>query len=170
MNTTAMSIKQPIQHDVLVAFGSNQGDSEAWLAQVVGILRRQTWIFDFQTSRGYWTPPVDCEPGARDFLNVVFRWKVPEKTSPEEVLAFLLQQEKDLGRKRLPGTRSRNVDLDLLLFDGECRHQPPTLILPHPRMCQRRFVLEPAVEIAGEWIHPVEKKSLRELLSQVVEN
>lgn len=161
-----MSIKTPPQHDVLVAFGSNQGDSERLLAQVVNVLRSERWIFDFQSSRGYWTCPVDCEVGARDFLNAVFRWKVSEKMFPEEVLAFLLQLEKDFGRKRIPGIGSRSVDLDLLLFDGECRNQQPYMILPHPRMHQRRFVLLPAAEIAGEWIHPTEKKTLQELLSR----
>lgn len=88
--------------------------------------------------------------------------------SPESLLASLLDIERELGRDRSiekEGYQNRTIDLDILLFDQEIVFQPD-LKIPHPRMCQRLFVLKPLVEIAAEVIHPVEKTSLEVCLSK----
>lgn len=85
--------------------------------------------------------------------------------SARALLDALLAIEQRLGRVRVPGEKwgPRTIDLDVLLY-GDAVIDEPGLTVPHPRMHERRFVLEPLAEIAPEVIHPVLKKSVREML------
>lgn len=83
---------------------------------------------------------------------------------PEEVLSVTKKVELELGRERKAERyTSRLIDIDLLFYDNLVYHEPK-LELPHPRMIDRRFVLEPLAEIAAEMLHPVFKISIMELL------
>ena len=104
--------------------------------------------------------------GQPDFTNAVMLAET--ETSPEEVLEALLEIEVQFGRVRATGWAARSLDLDLLSYDdlvtegywqaaGEGQTPPdvpPRLILPHPRLHARRFVVSPLCEIAPDWRHP----------------
>ena len=85
---------------------------------------------------------------------------------PRELLKIALAIEEAMGRQRSREKGSRTVDIDILLF-GSLVMDEPGLRIPHPVMQQRRFVLEPLVEIAAEVRHPVLKKTARELLASL---
>jgi len=90
---------------------------------------------------------------------------------PEELLDCLLEIERALGRDRSHGVANgpRAVDLDLLLY-GDQVVDTPTLQLPHPRMARRRFVLDPLVEIAPTFVHPVLRKSMKQLQNDLADS
>jgi 2-amino-4-hydroxy-6-hydroxymethyldihydropteridine diphosphokinase len=87
---------------------------------------------------------------------------------PLELLRGLLGIEQAMGRDRVntPSKGPRTIDLDLLLY-GEIERNEPELILPHPAMHARRFVLEPLAEIAPEMVHPRRKRTVRVLLKEL---
>jgi hypothetical protein len=85
---------------------------------------------------------------------------------PEEVYALLAEIEASCGRLRADRWAARTIDLDLLLYD-ELEVNSPGLLVPHPRMAFRRFVLEPAAEVAGEMLHPSSGWSVARLLQNV---
>ncbi|MFW5653639.1 MAG: 2-amino-4-hydroxy-6-hydroxymethyldihydropteridine diphosphokinase [Planctomycetota bacterium] len=86
--------------------------------------------------------------------------------SPHDLLASMLEIEKQHGRERSIRWAARTLDLDLLLYDDAIIDDPPTLTVPHPMMHDRSFVLDPLVEIAGDLVHPVFGKTIRELQKQ----
>ena len=90
-------------------------------------------------------------PGQGDFLNGAIL--VETLLSPEAVLAILQEIEAALGRRREERWGPRTIDLNLLLYNQEVR-RTPALELPHPRMTQRRFVLEPAAAVAASMVIP----------------
>ena len=98
-----------------------------------------------------------------DFLNQVLL--VETHLQARALLAELLEIEQQLGRIRQQKNGPRTIDLDILLYNDEVIHEPG-LQIPHPRMASRRFVLAPLAEIAGELIHPVFAKSIRQMLAE----
>ena len=128
-----------------IGLGANLGERETTIAEA---LRRVDE--DERTSVLRSTLPIETEPvGYEDqprFLNAAAR--VATTRSPRELLALLLQVERELGRVRGEGPRygPRTIDLDLLLYGNE-RIDEPGLEVPHPRMHERRFALEPLVEL-----------------------
>jgi len=99
------------------------------------------------------------------FLNMVAEIGNP-LPPPEQVMARLLRIEYALGRTREVPDGPRTIDLDLLLY-GEVLSDTEFLRLPHPRLHERRFVLEPLVEVAPRLVHPVLKKTVAELLESL---
>jgi len=135
----------------LIALGSNLGDRQGTLDAAVQRLGQTPGIRVQATSRWHATSPVGGPAKQQEFLNGA----VLAETSlaPKGLLAELGRIEAELGRCRAQRWGPRTLDLDLLLYDNLIQNTP-TLILPHPRMAWRRFVLGPAVEVAPEMIHP----------------
>ncbi len=153
---------QPV--DVAIALGSNLGDRRAHLDFAVAALRRVPGASVLAVAPAIETPPVG-PAGQGAYLNaaVLLRTTMPA----DAVLWTLLGIERARGRRRGgPRWGPRTLDLDLLLH-GSAVVVRPGLTVPHPRMHERRFVLEPLAAIAPELVHPVLGRSISELLGTV---
>ena len=148
-----------------VGLGSNLGDRAGNLLLAVrGMMEASLSVC--RLSSIYETDPIsEIEQGP--FLNMVAELGNP-LPPPEQVMARLLRIEFALGRMREVLDGPRTIDLDLLLY-GETLSDTQFLRLPHPRLCERRFVLEPLVEIAPRLIHPTSKRTMTELLESVAD-
>jgi 2-amino-4-hydroxy-6-hydroxymethyldihydropteridine diphosphokinase len=150
---------------ILVAIGSNLAapgcaspldTAEAALARLtvaaVAVARRSRWYVSEPV------PPSD-QPW---YVNGVAA--VETRLGPAPLLEMLLAVEARFGRRRGAPNAARTLDLDLLDYDGtECRSE--RLVLPHPRLHERRFVLMPLTDVAPHWRHPVSGKTVAELLA-----
>ncbi|MBV8896309.1 MAG: 2-amino-4-hydroxy-6-hydroxymethyldihydropteridine diphosphokinase [Acidobacteriaceae bacterium] len=150
---------------VYLSLGSNTGDRERSLT---GALERleQNGIHITARSSLYETEPQDVT-GQPWFLNLVVACET--RYFPLQLLGVVQCIERELGRARGPGTMRRGprpIDIDILLF-GSAILNAPQLTIPHPRMLQRRFVLEPLLEIAPDLKHPVTRKPLSTYLAAV---
>ena len=155
-----------MNHDCLVAFGSNEGESSSIFQEVVERLKQSHEIEELRCSEPLITAPVGGPKQQRDYLNACFRLRT--KLEPAELFGLLMVMEADLGRERRQRWGSRKIDLDLLLHGGSrYLDEQSNLEVPHPRMTFRRFVLEPAVEIAADMMHCVAGMSLSELLEHI---
>jgi len=147
-----------------IALGSNLGDRHATLSAAVRRLRAEPGLRLVASSEVYETAPLGCAPDSGDYLNSVVA--VETDRSPEGLLKLLLQIERTYGRVRSEINAPRTLDLDLLLY-GDREISTPNLVVPHPRMHERAFVLVPLAEIAPKAIHPTLGKSISELLAAV---
>jgi len=114
----------------------------------------------------YETSPVGGPPGQSTYLNSAVR--VITRLAPSDLLQKLLAIETALGRARGWRWDRRVIDLDLLLYGGLAQ-DTAELTLPHPRLHERRFVLEPLSEIAAEAVHPRLGRTIRELAAELRE-
>ncbi|MFN2576582.1 MAG: 2-amino-4-hydroxy-6-hydroxymethyldihydropteridine diphosphokinase [Pyrinomonadaceae bacterium] len=146
-----------------VALGSNLGDRAGNLLLAVrGMMEAAMCVC--RVSSIYETEPVS-EIKQPSFLNMVAEVGNP-LPEPQQVMARLLRIEFLLGRTRHAKDGPRTIDLDLLLY-GDVESNTEFLILPHPRLHERRFVLEPLVEVAPNLVHPTLKCTAVELLDKV---
>ena len=150
-----------MHNTVYLSLGSNVGDRAENLNQAIvrlGALGEVVAVSSF-----YETEPVEVT-NQPFFLNCAVELDT-EKT-PEQLLAGILELEQDMGRRRVQAKGPRNIDVDILLF-GDFIVDTKDLSIPHPAMHKRRFVLEPLAEIAPEARHPVLKRTVRELESDL---
>jgi 2-amino-4-hydroxy-6-hydroxymethyldihydropteridine diphosphokinase len=144
---------------VAIALGSNLGDREDYLRSALDALKPS--IDRLRVSTFHDTAPVGVGPQPT-FLNAA---AVGETSlSARALLETLLAVERDLGRERPFAGAPRTLDLDLILYGQAIIDEAPSLIVPHPRFRERRFVLEPLSEIAPDWRDPVTGKTVEELL------
>ncbi len=149
-----------------IALGSNMGDSEDILRRAMDRLAQFTAV-PLSKSSFWQTTPVNCPPGSPPFVNAVVGLVPRTGETPETLIAKLQAMEKEFGRKpKLIVNEPRRLDLDLIAFANELRNSP-TLILPHPRAHQRRFVLQPLNEIAPELILPGQQLTVAQLLARL---
>jgi len=143
-----------------LSLGSNIGDREHNLTRALEVLGAPD-LRIVRTSSLYETEPRDMlqQPW---FLNLVVQ--IETSLFPLQLLARTQKVERDLGRKRLVAKGPRSIDIDILLF-GNFVIDTPQLQIPHPRLVERRFVLEPLAEIAPDLRHPLTRKTVREMLA-----
>jgi 2-amino-4-hydroxy-6-hydroxymethyldihydropteridine diphosphokinase len=146
---------------VAIALGSNLDDRHAHIAFAVAQLAAV--IDDMRVSSLRETDPVGVHPQPR-FLNAVVAGRTT--LSARALLERLLEIERLRGRTRPYPGAARTLDLDLILYGDAMIHEPG-LRVPHPRFRERRFVLEPLAEVAGEWIDPETGRSVAALLAQM---
>lgn len=146
-----------------LSLGSNLGDRAARLRAAVEELQAAGRLL--AVSAFYETQPVDV-PDQPWFLNCVAA--IETAKSPREILSLALNIEAGMGRIRMREKGPRTIDIDIVLF-GNWVIDEPGLKIPHPALLQRRFVLEPLVEIAPEARHPVSGQSAREMLAALPE-
>ncbi|MCG8588272.1 MAG: 2-amino-4-hydroxy-6-hydroxymethyldihydropteridine diphosphokinase [Proteobacteria bacterium] len=131
--------------------GSNLGDRYAILCRALDGLARLAVGRRLVASRLYETDPVGGPPQPA-YLNAVASFET--EGSPGELWAGLQELERAAGRRRREPNGPRTLDLDLLCFGAACL-ETPELIVPHPRLHERAFVLVPLAEVAPNWVHPL---------------
>lgn len=151
-------------HDCLIAFGSNEGSPQDVYQAALDRLEQSVQVEVVANSKPFETSPVGGPEGQGNYLNAAIR--IATELEPDQLHQQLVAIENELGRQRRTRWGSRKIDLDLLLFD-ELEFNSERLTVPHPRMSFRRFVLEPAGEIAGEMIHPPSGLSMAQLLTNL---
>lgn len=150
---------------VILSLGSNLGDRVSNLERAVAELAR-AGIQVVRRSAIYETEPVEG-PEQPWFLNCVL--EIETELMPLGLLRLTQRIERELGRRREGGTKApgpRPIDIDIVLF-GSSVVRLPELTIPHPRMAERRFVLEPLREIAPDLRHPLTRKTVVEMLGEL---
>lgn len=142
---------------VYLSLGSNVGDRKERLLDA--IRRLETAGRVIEVSSIYETEPVEFTEQPW-FLNCAVALETGK--GPRELMTALLGIEEEMGRRRVRTKGPRSIDIDILLFENEIVDSKE-LTIPHPAMQERRFVLEPLAEIAPQVLHPVLKKTIREL-------
>lgn len=148
-----------------IALGSNLGDRmenlRAARAAIVDLAAGKSSV---RTSRVYETDAVNCERGAGKFLNAVL--EIEYDSDPTDLLERLIAIEESLGRDRDHARNvSRKIDIDILYAD-ELVISNERLQLPHPRMHERKFVLQPLADVHPGLVLPNQTKPVSELLAQ----
>jgi len=149
---------------VYLGLGSNLGSRHANLEAALRALEIHPSIHVEAVSRFIETEPVGGPPGQGPFLNGAAR--IETDLAPEALLSELKRIERCLGRREGSRWGPRPIDLDILLYGDVCL-ETERLTIPHPRLRQRRFVLEPLTEIAPDAVDPVTGRTAQQLLEEL---
>jgi 2-amino-4-hydroxy-6-hydroxymethyldihydropteridine diphosphokinase len=142
-----------------LGLGSNMGDTLENIHQAEYGLMQSPSIHIIKSSSYYHTRPWGKTDQA-DFVNSVLQ--IETSLSPRELLSLCLLIEKQMGRIREEKWGPRIIDIDILCYGSQIINEPD-LIIPHPYLHERAFVLIPFKEISPEFVHPVLKKSMIQL-------
>jgi 2-amino-4-hydroxy-6-hydroxymethyldihydropteridine diphosphokinase len=140
-----------------IALGSNLGNPLAMVKGAVEVFAHEATTT--LTGQSQWYKTIAVGPAQPDYVNgcVV----VETRRSPQDLLRLLMTLEQQFGRQRTEHWGPRTLDLDLLLYDDWVL-DTPELILPHPRMLERAFVLVPLAELLPDWVHPATGLTIRQ--------
>lgn len=152
---------------VLLSFGSNLGDRHDTVKGAWHVLGQTKNIEAVRLSPFYETEPVGGPAEQPKYINAagIIQTILP----PTDLLVVLQTIEADFGRIRAERWGARTLDIDILLYENRIV-ELPTLTIPHTEMFRRRFVLEPAKDIAADWVHPLTKKTIREHWQELNKN
>lgn len=157
-----------MENTIFIALGSNIGDRQLNLLRAVAEIARIPDSRVMALSSFYDSEPVGMV-ATDHFLNAVLR--VESSLAPEALLAELMRIESEIFQRiRRGGIESRRMDLDILFYGSALIDRPPALVIPHPRLHERRFVLEPLAEIAPEFTHPLLQKTVSRLLGELTDS
>ena len=147
---------------IYLGLGTNLGDRERNLQDAIESLSKEMKVLS--VSSPYDTEPVGKTDQPR-FLNIVCG--VSTRLSPEGLLALAKGIEGKMGRRGRTG-EPRTIDIDILLY-GDIVIKQPDLVIPHPRMAERAFVMVPLAEIAPELVHPVTWEKIKDMREAIEE-
>jgi dihydroneopterin aldolase/2-amino-4-hydroxy-6-hydroxymethyldihydropteridine diphosphokinase len=153
-------------HTAYIGVGGNMGDKEKNVKAALELINESYHTNIIKTSKFYDTKPVGYLQ-QEDFLNCAI--EVKTLLSPIELVRFLLSIESELKRERVIRWGPRTVDLDVLLYDNIISSLEE-IIIPHPRMGERMFVMEPMCDIAPYFIHPILNKPLIQIKEALIKN
>jgi 2-amino-4-hydroxy-6-hydroxymethyldihydropteridine diphosphokinase len=145
---------------VYLSLGTNLEDRQLHLDQAIEFLAERMKIE--KMSPIYDTAPVG-EANQPRFLNMALR--VSTRLAPATLLFMAKGIESKLGR--VPLDTPRPIDIDILFYGDQVVNTPPQLVIPHPRLAERAFVLIPLADIAPDVVHPVTKKTVKQMLAEV---
>ncbi|MGH7232154.1 MAG: 2-amino-4-hydroxy-6-hydroxymethyldihydropteridine diphosphokinase [Nitrospiraceae bacterium] len=157
------------RENTYIGFGSNQGDRFDFCDRAITLLGLLPHSQVMAVSSLYETEPIvdaRTNPGMEWFLNGVV--SLDTDLAPRSLLEVCREIEQALGRDPERHDGPRTLDLDILFYGSRVIHEEG-LILPHPRMHLRRFVLVPMVELNPSWHHPVLERTLQDLLDSLAD-
>lgn len=155
-------------HQAYIGIGSNLGDRSQNTSDAIRLLDDHPHIQVKALSHFYETEPLTLGGEKQNYyLNCVI--KVEVGINHIQLFRVMQDVEKLLGRVRETKWGPRAIDLDLLFFDDDIL-RTKTLVIPHPEMHKRRFVLEPLAEIAPNMVHPIKGTTIKNLLSNLKDN
>jgi 2-amino-4-hydroxy-6-hydroxymethyldihydropteridine diphosphokinase len=150
------------QHQVILSIGSNQGNRLATIEACIELIHKEVAVV-VKVSKIYETPAWGFE--SEPFYNAAIL--IHTSKSAQKILKQVLKVEKTLGRVRSKdsGYQARIIDVDIIAFDEEII-ATENLQIPHPLLQERKFVLQPMLDLGLNWEHPILKKSVVQLLAQ----
>ena len=150
---------------VYIAAGSNLGDKEETLKEAIYIIDKRKDCVVTKVSNFYTTGPVGYEDQGQ-FVNCVF--EINTLQTPSELMDTLLEVEKDFKRERIIRWGPRTLDLDIIFYNDIISYDEHILI-PHPRAHERQFVMKPMCDINPYYVHPIYRKRVMDISSELGE-
>ena len=150
---------------VYIAAGSNLGDKEETLKEAIYIIDKRKDCVVTKVSNFYNTDPVGYEDQDQ-FVNCVF--EIDTLQTPSELMDTLLEVEKDFKRERIIRWGPRTLDLDIIFYNDIISYDEHILI-PHPRAHERQFVMKPMCDINPYYVHPIYRKRVMDISSELGE-
>lgn len=150
---------------VYIAAGSNLGDKEETLKEAIDKIDKRKDCVVTKVSNFYTTDPVEYEDQDQ-FVNCVF--EINTLQTPSELMNTLLEVEKDFKRERIIRWGPRTLDLDIIFYNDIISYDEHILI-PHPRAHERQFVMKPMCDINPYYVHPIYRKRVMDISSELGE-
>ena len=150
---------------VYIAAGSNLGDKEETLKEAIYTISKRNDCLVTKVSNFYTTDPVGYEDQDQ-FVNCVF--EINTLQTPSELMNTLLEVEKDFKRERIIRWGPRTLDLDIIFYNDIISYDEHILI-PHPRAHERQFVMKPMCDINPYYVHPIYRKRVMDISSELGE-